>query len=634
MCGIAAVLDTGKKSAGEILAHLELMNRLQRHRGPDGEGYWVEEKLGVGMGHVRLSIIDIERGQQPMSSGLGTVVSYNGEIYNYKELRAELSEYQFKTQSDTEVILAAYEKWGTECLARLRGMFAFAIWDSKQQRLFVARDRFGIKPLYYTSVGSAIYLASEAKALLPFLPEISINPTALAEYLKFQFVLGEKTLIEGITEIPPAHYLTIYKGNITTQKYWEIYYDIEHQNTDSYFIESVRERVADSVEMHLRSDAPVGAYISGGRDSAIISTVAKRYNASMPGFTGRFGEGPAFDESSYARDLASKQNIDLKEVEITSEDFIDNIRKVIFHLDFPVAGPGAFPQFMVSKLASNHCKVVLGGQGGDELFGGYARYLIAYFEQCIKGAIEGTLNNGNFIVTYESIIGNLGALREYVPLLKKFWSEGLFESIDKRYFKLIDRSGGLDEFIHFKEIESSAPEEAFSSVFWGNNVGHASYFDLMTHFDFKTLLPALLQVEDRMSMAHGLEARVPFLDHPLVELSASIPSSSKFKDGKLKRVLREAFDAQLPDSIAGRRDKMGFPVPLDQWAQHDIKDFLHDTFGSQCAQERGWYNANSVLNNIENESRYSRALWGVLSLELWCQEIQDKSCELRKLSKG
>src|SRR6185436_5956872 len=244
------------------------------------------------------------------------------------------------------------------------------------------------------------------------------------------------------------------------------------------------------------------------------------------------------------------------------------------------------PQYMVSKLAGRSRKVVLGGQGGDEIFGGYTRYLIAYFEQCIKAAIDGTMNNGNFIVTYESIIPNLTALRNYKPLLQEFWREGMFDKMDKRYFRLINRAPQLKDEIRWEMLNCYSPFEALRAIFNGNNVGKESYFDLMTHFDFKTLLPALLQVEDRVSMAHGIESRVPFLDHPLIEMVATIPADIKFKDGTMKRVLKRAVRSLVPTTISERKDKMGFPVPLHEWFAGPAREFVADVFSSDAARGR------------------------------------------------
>jgi asparagine synthase (glutamine-hydrolysing) len=304
---------------------------------------------------------------------------------------------------------------------------------------------------------------------------------------------------------------------------------------------------------------------------------------------------------------------------------------VIYHLDYPTAGPGSFAQYMVSQLASKYRKVVLGGQGGDEIFGGYTRYLIAYFEQCIKGAIDGTMHSGNFIVTYESIIPNLVALKNYKPLLRKFWSQGLFEDIDKRYFELINRRDGFNDEINWNELNDYSTYETFRTIFKGKNVQKESYFDSMTHFDFKTLLPALLQVEDRVSMAHGLESRVPFLDHPLVELAATIPSNIKFKDGTMKQVLKNAMSSVLPPAILERQNKMGFPVPLSEWFKGEAKEFIYDIFSSSNALNRQLINNHKVLGQLENEPKFGRKIWGLLSLELWQQTFHDQQSKYQKL---
>ena len=313
------------------------------------------------------------------------------------------------------------------------------------------------------------------------------------------------------------------------------------------------------------------------------------------GFNGKFSFSPDYDESGYARELAKWCGFELHEIDISLDDFINNLRKVIFHLDYPVAGPGSFPQFMVSEMASHYRKVVLGGQGGDEVFGGYVRYLVAYFEQCIKGAIEGTMHSGNFIVTYESIIPNLITLKNYKPMLKEFWREGLFEDLDKRYFRLINRASSLKDEIFWELLNDYSPFDTFLSIFNGKNVPKGSYFDRMTHFDFKTLLPALLQVEDRVSMAHGLESRVPFLDHPLVELAATMPSNIKFKSGTTKYILKKAFGGTLPPVIVNRKDKMGFPVPLTEWIKGEGREFVRETFASRRALTRNLVNNQKVI---------------------------------------
>ena len=633
MCGIGGALDLKGHQIGGLDRGLSAMNHLMRHRGPDGEGTWRHDRGHVGLAHRRLSIIDLRTGDQPMTDRHGNWIAYNGEIYNYLELRDELGPEKFSTTSDTEVILYAYRKWGADCVDHFRGMFAFALWDEDRHTLFCARDRFGIKPFYYTVVGDVLYLASEIKALLPFIDSIETDLEGLKDYVTFQFCLPGRTLFKGVHELPPGHVLTASNGNIKVKRYWEVYYTPDFEQTAGYFEEEVRQRLADSVTYHMRSDVPVGAYVSGGLDSSAVASMASEDSPwPFAGFTGKFAIGKEYDESEYARALADERQFELHEIDITVNDFMDNIRRVVYHLDYPVAGPGSFPQFMVSELASKHRKVVLGGQGGDEIFGGYSRYLIAYFEQCIKAAIDGTTHSGNFIVTYESIIPNLASLRNYKPLLKEFWSDGLFEDMDQRYLRLIDRSSTARDVVDWEALGSYSPYESFKEIFDGINVRQkASYFDSMTHFDFKTLLPALLQVEDRVSMAHGLESRVPFLDHPLVELAATIPSDIKFPGGEGKRILKDAVAPVVPDVILQRQDKMGFPVPITQWIKGEAREFVHDVFSSRASSSRSLIDNRKVLTKLDAEQEFGRTVWGFLCLELWQQEFHDKAGHFKSL---
>jgi asparagine synthase (glutamine-hydrolysing) len=635
MCGIAGIVNRNNITIPNLPKSLKAMSQLIAHRGPDGRGEWQRKDCSVGLVHRRLSIIDLsETAGQPMLGENGAVIVYNGEIYNYKELHQFFSNsWKFKTYSDTECILAAYEKYGDNCLDHLRGMFAFALWDERHQRLFCARDRFGIKPFYYCVVDGVFYFASEAKALLPFLPEIATNRSAFAEYLTFQYTIGEKTLFEGIKQLLPGHALTVADGQVKVWRYWDVRYEIDYDHSPSYFRNRLRELLNESLSMHLRSDVAVGSYVSGGIDSSLMHILANQDGVPYPlAFHGRFTEYTSYDESQYAKCALDHSGGKLHIVDINGEDFREHIRDVIYHLDFPVAGPGSFPQFLVSKLASNHLKVVLGGQGGDEIFGGYARYIIAYFEQCIKAAIDGKYNNSNYVVTIDSIVPNLGLLREYKPLMKEFWRKGLFDPMDQRYFRLVDRSTDMTNEIEWDALDQRKVFEDFSIIFNNpDNVKKEAYFDKMTHFDFKCLLPALLQVEDRMSMAHGLESRVPFLDHPLVEFAATIPADIKFTNGSMKHMIKKEFECDLPSKIVNRRDKMGFPVPLREWLDGDLKSFVQDVFHDMAGKNRPYINSQAVLENMEGESKFSRKTWGLLSLELWHQEFHDRSAEFRTM---
>jgi asparagine synthase (glutamine-hydrolysing) len=632
MCGICGAISLRGEPIPDLSARLEVMNDLIAHRGPDDAGIWAHERGHVGFGHRRLSVIDPSpAGHQPMSDEAGRWLTYNGEVYNYPELRSELGG-PWRTGTDTEAVLRAHERWGTSAIDRLRGMFSYGIWEEAEQELLCVRDRFGIKPFYYAQVDDILYFASEAKALLPFLPSIETDLEGLKDYLAFQFCLAGKTLFKGIHELLPGHFLRVRGGVAQATRYWEVYYDLDWDHTSRYFEERIETLLGESVELHLRSDVPVSAYLSGGLDSSVVASLASTSSTeTMKAFTGRFPEDPRYDESEYARALADERGVELRLVDIGVGDFLDSIEDVVYHLDYPAAGPGSFPQYMVSRAASRDAKVILGGQGGDEIFGGYTRYLIAYFEQCIKAAIDGTMHSGNFVVTYESIIPNLVALRNYKPLLTDFWSEGLFENLDARYFRLINRAPHLSGEVDFDALGDYSPFETFQGIFNGDNVGHESYFDRMTHFDFKTLLPALLQVEDRVSMAHGLESRVPLLDHELVELAATIPADKKFRNGDMKHVFKRATRSMVPEQIATRKDKMGFPVPLHEWMQGPARDFVNDILASETAQARPLFDNREVLARMERENRFGRQTWGLLCLELWQRAFHDREHDFKRL---
>ena len=633
MCGIAGIVNLRGQPVPGLARYLKVMGELVSHRGPDNADQWHSPIGDVGLVHRRLSIIDLsDSGNQPMQGLSGDVVVHNGEIYNYRELRAGLAgHWNFSSQSDTETILASYAHHGRDCVDQLRGMFAFAIWDGA--RLFCARDRFGIKPFYYTVVGDLFLFASEVKALVPFLRGIETDAEAFAEYATFQYTIGEATLFKGVKRLMPGHTLTVENGRVETKRYWDIAYEIDYGHAPSYYQDRLRELLDDSINIHLRSDVPIGAYLSGGVDSSLVAALASRHDpANAKAFHGKFTCHPGYDESAFARAAADRADKEYYEVDIGAGDFLAEIEKVIYHLDYPVAGPGSFPQYMVSRLAAQHVKVVLGGQGGDEIFGGYARYLLAYFEQCINAAIEGTYKNGNFIVTPESIIPNLGVLQEYKPLIRMFWRDGLFGPHDERYFRLIDRSADVNDEFDWSMLDRDRVWEAYSGVFNNvRNVRHESYFDSMTHFDFKCLLPALLHVEDRMSMAHGLESRVPLLDHPLIEFVATVPADVKFQGGQMKHLLKQSYSDVIPEQILNRRDKMGFPVPLSEWFASELKDFVNDLLRSKVASERPFVNAAAILAGLEGTQKFSRKLWGLVSLELWHRTFHDQSSRFTSL---
>lgn len=630
MCGIAGIFNF-KTAEEQFENKLQVMNKLIAHRGPDDAGIWVNKNKTVGFAHRRLSIIDLsQHAHQPMRVPTGEVIVFNGEIYNHIELRHVLkSHWSFTTQSDTEVILAAYKVYGVDCVKHFKGMFAFAIWDGEQ--LFCARDHFGIKPFYYTHQQHAFLFASESKALLPFLPAIKTSRQSFAEYITFQYPMGNRTLFQDVYQLEPAHAMVITAQGEKIWRFWDVHHEIDYDHTSAYFSNKLEEIMHESIKLHTRADVEIGAYVSGGVDSSLIGILAtQQTKQALPFFHGRFLEDKAYDESEFAHYAAQTGHNQLHICDLTSQDFAATFKKIIYHLDFPVAGPGVFPQYMVSEMAAKHVKVVLGGQGGDEIFGGYARYVIAYFEQCIKAAIEGNYKKGNFVVTAESIIPNLEVLKAYKPLLKRFWSQGLFEPLEKRYFSLVDRGLDLDGEVTLTSTEKDYVYNQYLEVFNAAKFEKAeSYLDSMTHFDFKCLLPGLLHVEDRVSMAHGLEARVPFLYHPLIEFVATVPANVKFTDGRMKYMLKQTFNHVLPQQIINRKDKMGFPVPLNEWIKGDLREFVYDILHTGLARQDSFIDYQRIIDNIADSGQFSRKIWGFLCYEMWQQVFHDQANQYR-----
>ena len=629
MCGISGLLGPGSgEDKGRAL--VSAMSRKLIHRGPDEFGF--AHGKDFSFAHRRLSIIDIEHGQQPMfSEDKRYVLVYNGELYNHVELRQQLIESgeSFATRSDTEVLLKALTTWGVSVLPLLNGMFAFAFLDTHTGAWILARDPFGIKPLYFTAHKGKVSFASEIKALL-------CDPNLVAEadwkgiehYLTFQFCLGEQTMFKGVRRLEPGCAILGEGGQIARiSRYWDTSYEIDDHTSEENFCEQLRFLISDSINLQVRSDVPVGAYLSGGLDSTVVASLgAKHINQPINLFHGCFNEAPIFNESEYAQ-MAAKAiaGSALHITSPTAHNFVEDIPRLIYAMDEPSAGIGLFPQYRVSELAAQHVKVVLGGQGGDEIFGGYARYLIGYLEQALKGAIFETQEEGQYIVSLESIIPNLPLLKEYQPLMQMFWRDGLFEEMDKRYFRLLDRSPDLNQVLSTEALNVYNRDRVFTSfqtVF--NHPKTMSFFNKMTHFDQKTLLPALLQVEDRVSMSVSLESRVPLLDTRIVDLVTQMPPQLKFSGGQVKQIFKKATLDIVPKAIANRKDKMGFPVPFATWMKKGIvRDFVGDILLGQRCRERGIFRNSSLEQLIHAEPDYGRQLWGALCLELWYQRFVD-----------
>ena len=629
MCGFVSIHSSGSPVEQRQSLMRDMLARIA-HRGPDGEGVYSVPGQAL-LGHRRLAVIDLERGAQPMlAQDKRYSLVFNGEIYNYLELQKKLEAQGvcFHSQCDTEVLLQMLVTYGEAAIPQLNGMFAFVFHDREANRWIAARDHFGIKPLYYAMAGQELIFASEIKAILLH-PDIKVrrDDHALQQYLAMQFCLDDRTLFSGIRKIKPGFVLTGHGAQLLKEEcYWDTNHEIDWHHTEAYFQQELEQLLKDSMRLQMRSDVPVGGYLSGGIDSSLVCRLAAdNLPTPMPMFHGRFAEGPQYDESRYAKALVKHANGQYFDVVPSAEEFVRDLPKLIEALDEPLAGPGLFPQFAVSKLAREHVTVVLGGQGGDEIFGGYARYLVGYLEQALKGAILETQEEGKHLVTLDSIVPNLSVLKQYTPLLKNFLSKGLFEEMDARYFHLIDRSQGINHLLHpelISRFDRGRLFADFQHVF--NHTDTKSYINKMTHFDQKTLLPALLQIEDRVSMAVSLESRVPLLDKRIVDLVTSMPPPLKFQGGRTKHILKKTVGSLLPDAILHRKDKMGFPVPLKEWMQGGVvRDFVGDTLLSRRSLERGIFKQEALYAMMDDQGVGARQLWGALSLELWHQRFID-----------
>ncbi len=627
MCGFVAIVEQGAGAVRPTL--LQAMADTLTHRGPDGEGRHVDGK--VGLAHKRLSIIDVDHGQQPMHDPQDDLwVVFNGEIYNFVELQQEIRARgrTLQTRCDTEVLLHLYALEGEAFVERLNGMFAFFLYDRRRQRALVARDHFGIKPLYYHLSPERLIYASEIKAIVRH-PAVQAAPdwARVHDYVTFQHGVDDGTMFRGVHKVLPGHLqrIDLASGNVTTRRFWEPTYTVDTSLSEADALEQLDALVQDAVRLQVRSDVPVGAHLSGGLDSSLVTTLAAPLcEAPFPAFHGCFDAGPQFDETNYAAAVAYNAGVELVKVPIDGSCFADTLPRLVWFMDEPVAGPGLYPQYEVSRVAAQRVKVALGGQGGDELFCGYTRYLVAYLEQALRGAIYQNNEEGEHIVSLTSILPNLPFLEQYVPMLRRFWSRGLFESPDRRYFSLLDRSDGqMDVFTgDFRAAhDTEAVFARFQAVF--HHPQTKSYISKMRNFDRVASLPALLHVEDRVSMSVSLESRVPLLDHRIADLLDRLPPRVLFGGGHLKHLLRTVASSRLPASVAARKDKMGFPFPLDDWLRGQSNEFVHDVLLSKRCVERGLIDRAAVSRLLERRDPFSRKLWGLMNLELWFRTFID-----------
>ena len=632
MCGLVGVFSASDAPGEAFRDAVQAMLGAIAHRGPNGSG--IVAGSGFCIGHRRLSILDLsDAAAQPMATPDGRhLLAFNGFISNFLELRDDLAArgHRFRSTSDTEVLLQALAADGPAAFARLNGMFAFLWLDRGSGEWWAVRDQMGVKPLYLAPAGEVLLVGSEIKALLatPYL-KAELDRTALAEYLTFQYCLADRTLFKGVRRVEPG--CAVHgRGTaiLETRRYWTPDFSIGGETDEGEALAALTAALERSIRRNLRSDVQLGAHLSGGVDTSVVATLAaEAAGRPIEVFCGRFSEGPAYDESHYARQVADTIGAVYHEIVPTADDFVALMPDLIRLLDEPVAGPGVFPQYMVNRAAAQRVTVLLGGQGGDELFGGYARYLIAYLEQALKGAIYGTQESGHYLVTLDNVIASLPVIKDYVPLLRQFWQDGLFDAMGARYFRLINRFAQAETILHpdaFPPADRAAVFDRFSAMFDHPPLG--SYINHMVRYDLAAFLPALLQVEDRVSMAHGLEVRVPLIDMDVVNLATRLPPRFKFGGGDTKRLLRHAFRGRVVPEVIDRRDKMGFPVPLGPWmAGGPVRDFVGDLLHSRACRERGLWRPEGLDGVMASDSGAFRQTWGILCLELWFREFLDRS---------
>lgn len=616
------------------------MTRLLAHRGPDGEGVRTFPANGrrppATLGHRRLSIIDpTERGAQPMTWSDGRYwITYNGELYNFKHLRADLEREgtRFRTDCDTEVLLAMFARHGADCLRKLNGIFAFAIWDSERGELFLARDRLGVKPLYYTTVGDVLYFASEPKSLLAALPPPRINNEALADFLTFLWTPDPDTLFDGVYKLPPGHYATFADGRLSIHEYWDVDYVVE-QRSESEWTDELREGVQAAVRRQMVSDVPLGSFLSGGLDSsAIVATMADEAEAVTTFTVGFKRDDLAHeivpDDVGYARKVGRLFNVSYNERTL-EPDVVDLLPKLIWHLDDPVADPAAISTYLICAAASERLKVILSGMGADEVFAGYPRYLAAQIGRATDHAPASLRRLVRRVLEPRLTLGPPGRLRRSRRDLMKALP-GLDASPLERhliytsYYQrheldallspgLRSELAGHDPLRRHRDFLDRAPTD--------------DWLNKLLYVDLKTYLPSLnLAYTDKMSMAASTEVRVPLLDDEVITLASSIPSGLKLRRLTRKYILKRSFDPVLPREIVWR-PKAGFGAPIRAWLVGDLKPMVDDLLSPATVRARGVLDPDEVTRlvraNHTGQEDNALRIWALLTLELWFRAFID-----------
>jgi len=623
MCGIAGQINFD--SAPVIPQRITAMGTSLRHRGPDDAGVYVHGP--VGLAHQRLSILDLSpAGHQPMSNEDGTVwVVFNGEIYNFEELRSQLCDrHVFRSRTDTEVIVHLYEEFGMDCVAMLRGMFAIAIWDAREHRLILARDRVGKKPLYYAQGGNSLTFASELKALLVGAPPRDVDPVAVHHYLTFQYVPAPWSIFQGIKKLRPGHILVCEHGACTERAYWAVSYRAKRRGRSE--LECQKEFLSllrDATRLRLASDVPLGAFLSGGLDSsAIVAMMSELTHQPVKTFSIGFKED-AFNELPYAREVAKRFGTDHHEF-IVEDSGIDILHTLARVFDEPFADSSAIPTYYVSRMSRQFVTVVLNGDGGDELLAGYPRYRTTAFDRAMYGLCR--------ISTQEHISRVVGKLPVRGALLARIKNrlERLSQPFSHTYLGRVCFFGPEEkDGIYTSEFKSTVQGDDSLDLLieWFEKVASANLLDQLLGVDTMSYLPDDLLVKvDRATMAHGLEARSPFLDHHLIEFCAALPTEHKIRDGEAKYLLRAVMRDRLPSSIL-QRPKMGFGVPIDQWFRGPCRKIVEETLLSSRCLQRGYFEPEQirrmVLGQCQGRASYGSRVYALLMLELWHHEYVD-----------
>lgn len=626
MCGICGKLNFDRAATVASALCKEMADTI-RHRGPDDEGYYVSGP--VGLGFRRLSIIDLNTGHQPLSNEDGTVwIVFNGEIYNYRELRRQLQAkgHVFRTKTDTEVIVHLYEEFGEACVEKLRGMFAFAIWDDRQKVLLLARDRVGIKPLYYRLTDKCIIFGSEIKAILAD-PEVKpeVTPGMIDRFLTFYYVPGEETLFRDIKKLAPGCYLVVRGGKTQITQYWDL-----HFSTTERSIEDAKQELLalleESVQLHMMSDVPLGFLLSGGVDStAMLGFAVGRTEHQISSYTIGFSDPGVTDERPYARQAAARYGSKHYEMTIGAREFADFLPQYMWHMEEPVCEPPAVALFYISKLAKEFVKVLISGEGGDEAFAGYPNYRSMLWLERLKRVCKPL--NGVFpaILDVFSYFPTSSRLRKYAQLLNipfesyyysrtstpfSFFNSHMAELYSDDFLDSIDKKRSVDPVKRY--LQNGAAGKTLSK---------------MLYVDTKTWLPDDLLIKaDRMTMANSVELRVPLLDHKILEFAASLRESYKVRGFTTKYIAKKALSEQVPREILNRK-KTGFPVPYDAWMRVELKDWLWGILLDRETSSRGYFRKNTIeklLTENAHSGRNSKELFSLAVLELWHRQFLGK----------